>query len=104
MSTQSKQATHTPTPWHKGDGLRDNIVYDENGYAVCDCKTYHGKGLAKAYENSQFIVRAVNSYEVMLQALKDVDKFHQDNFEIMPVAFQTFANIIEEAINKAEGE
>jgi len=38
----------------------------------------------------------------MLEALKDVDKFYQDNFNIMPVAFQTIANIIESAIAKAE--
>ena len=40
----------------------------------------------------------------MLEALKWADKFYQDNFEIMPVAWQGVADAISAAIKRAEGE
>lgn len=40
----------------------------------------------------------------MLAALKWADKFYQDNFEIMPVAWQGVADAISAAIKRAEGE
>jgi hypothetical protein len=39
----------------------------------------------------------------LLESCKDVAKFYQDNFENMPVNFQTYAAIIDAAISKAEG-
>lgn len=40
---------HTPGPWHTGRNtvVRNTIVYDENGNAICDCKTFHGKHRAE---------------------------------------------------------
>lgn len=40
----------------------------------------------------------------LLEACKMADKFYQDNFEIMPVAWQTYADIIDAAIAAAGGE
>jgi len=42
----------------------------------------------------------------LLEACKDVCKFYQDYFDIMPVAFQTIDHILNQAIDKAtkEGE
>jgi hypothetical protein len=36
---------HTPGPWHTGRNtvVRNTIVYDQSGNAICDCKTFHGK-------------------------------------------------------------
>lgn len=34
---------HTPGPLHVGDGKRALIVYRSDGYAVADCKTFHGR-------------------------------------------------------------
>ena len=40
----------------------------------------------------------------MFAALTDVAKFYQDNFDIMPVNFQTMADIIDAALSAARGE
>ena len=32
---------HTPEPWHAGRGGMNLIVYDAQGWAVCDAKVYH---------------------------------------------------------------
>lgn len=44
---------------------------------------------------------AVNSE--LLEALKDVQAAYQQMFDVMPVAFQTYAHIVDAAITRAEG-
>lgn len=38
----------------------------------------------------------------LLKALKDIIQFYSDNIENMPVAFQTFSELAQQAIDKAE--
>lgn len=99
IAVSEKESTpqHTPTPWDQRP--------QNNGQA--QIYGVDGKTIAITYYNDMdaaFIVRAVNSHETMLRALKDVSKAYQDMFEAMPVAFQTFANIVDEAISQAEAK
>ena len=35
---------HTPTKWHKSKEKKaPYLIYNSEGYAVADCKVYHGK-------------------------------------------------------------
>ena len=47
--------------------------------------------------------RLIAAAPEMLAALKWADKFYQDNFDIMPVAWQGVADAISAAIKRAEG-
>ena len=47
--------------------------------------------------------RLIAAAPELLAACRDAAKFYQDNFEIMPVSFQTIADILDYVIEKAEG-
>ena len=63
-------------------------------------------GLNERVTEEDAYKRAVlrNAAPDLLEALEDVAKAYQDNFDIMPVFWQTFDNIVTEAISKAKGE
>ena len=45
-------------------------------------------------------LRAVNAE--LVEALRDVDKFSQDNFDNMPVNWQTMDEIVQAALSKSK--
>src|SRR5574338_734622 len=47
------------------------------------------------------IVRCVNVHDQLVAALQYVRQFYQDNFDVMPVAFQTVDNELEKALAAA---
>ncbi len=77
---------HTPTPWKVdknwmgpesyGDGDGIPIFPTSGGVAICDIVARNAHGLSRpdiqqqAEANAALIVKAVNSYEAMLEALK----------------------------------
>ncbi len=93
--------THTPTPWtiapssnpHNGTDWRDVRAHGEFG------EMYLGEALE---QDAAHIVRCVNSHDALVEALRYVRQFYQDNFDIMPVAFQTVDSEIERALALAE--
>lgn len=55
----------THTPWHTG-GRSNLVICREDGYAVADCKTYHGRiGVDEAKRNAQLIAAAPEMYELL---------------------------------------
>jgi len=67
METQSK---HTATPWKVDNKLKQYVVADEVvgvrvGYPILSCCTENEE------TNAEFIVRAVNSHEALVEACND---------------------------------
>ena len=88
---------HTPGPLHIGDGKRTLIVYRADGYAVADCKTFHGKIGQDEAEANAVLFAAAPELLAALQAL-----FRQT----VTMRLQPDANCLQmvaAAIAKAEG-
>lgn len=88
------QVQHTPTPWLKAElGVVRNEV---DNYLVARCI---GDTDQEADANAAFIVRAVNSHEAMLEALKlvvrDLKKYGK---------YEASSVYLELIISQAEGE
>jgi hypothetical protein len=99
-------AQHTPTPW-RTDG---RVIFNNPGNVIAATVNKdwpHGYKTSIASEeeraNAAYIVKCVNAHEELLNTLQYVRKFYQDNFDIMPVAFQTVDDQIAQAIAAAEG-
>lgn len=60
----------TAGPWHVGGNLA-LIIYAEDGYAIADAKTYHGRhgGIPVAQANA----RAIAEVPAMVQALRELE-------------------------------
>lgn len=55
QGAERETGVHTPGPWHLGgNGF---IVYAQNGYAICDVKTFHGRDDSDT-ENARLIAAA----------------------------------------------
>ncbi len=97
------ESKHTPTPWHVGIKQAGIIVYDEKGWAICDCKVFHGEESGEPKENAAFIVKAVNSHEALLRAAKHALQFLDEQSKENPSYAQTSKGWLREAIQQAEG-
>ena len=64
------QAKHTPTPWE----LEGNChIKSIEGWAIADCDLdYSSLNLDQQEINASFIVKAVNSHEALVEALKRI--------------------------------
>jgi hypothetical protein len=65
------KTTHTPTPWYVGNPSWDGGPPDEVYFTECN---QDGESFlfetGGNYANAEFIVRAVNSHEALLEALQ----------------------------------
>lgn len=97
MAARANITHATPGPWHVGEGGAAMIIYDQNGYAVADAKTFHGKHAAySAHDNARLIAAAPDllaALNLAYEALGEERGFHQS----------TTAIKIRAAIAKAEG-
>jgi hypothetical protein len=91
--TQNK-TQHTPGPWRIGTSDR------EQGYTMYYLENTQGAEFGAETESNARLIAAAPE---MLDALRFVSEFYQLHFDVMPVAFQTFADIVDTAIAKAEG-
>lgn len=75
---------HTPTPWHVGTGIANRIIYAEDGLAVAD--VFHGRHRGTEDKNAEFIVRAANNYQGLIDAMdflvstSTTEKLHTTNW------------------------
>lgn len=99
MKTETKN--NSPLPWNVEHPFGEPGVYIAAPDTSLVAKIYGNGPYADA--NADLVVRAVNSHADLLSALESVAKFYQDNFDAMPVAFQTFDHIVSAAIAKAKG-
>jgi hypothetical protein len=95
---------HTAGPWK----LEKYMIQDKNDNDIAEIQRY---GVVAANTDEMWShsthwkanARLIAAAPDMLEALKWADKFYQDNFDVMPVAWQGVADAIEAAIQKAEG-
>ena len=60
---------HTPTPWITNDELV--IAGKEDGVLICECNTDpHWEPSADGFANAEFIVKACNLHEELVEACK----------------------------------
>ncbi len=71
----------TARPWRVG-GHKDSIVYNVDGWAICNAITYHNKGDPSDTANAALIVRAVNAHDVLADALRLVVNRRTADFTI----------------------
>jgi len=83
-------SAHTPGPWKEHDR---SIWAGE----ILLAKVY--KQGDQGVSNARLIAAAPQ----LLEALDDVSRAYQDMFDVMPVAFQTYINIVDAAIRAARG-
>lgn len=94
--------SHTPTPWALNEPIKTEIV---SGYGSTDIGV--AQNLREA--DAAFIVRAVNSHEELVKALKDVlfvlkGQAEHGNFLDSSERDISLEGVVEQAIAKAEGE
>lgn len=75
----SRVIEHTPTPWHLGAGC---LIHIKPATSEFECIAHLPIG-ERTFADAEFIVRAANSYDEMLEALKAADHllgyFHWDS-------------------------
>jgi hypothetical protein len=89
---------HTSGTWKQVIRQPGTMLTIENNDCEYVCSLLGGDKDKEA--NARLIAAAPD----LLEACKAAAKFYQDNFDIMPVAWQTFDDILTQAIEKAEGK
>lgn len=110
MANQFSDQRFTPRPWHVGkpnEGARVQLVYNVDGYAVCDCKTYHGaSSTAEMQANAALIAAAPDMYAALETLVKLIDDL--DHSAIGPETDRVFPSYefaeARAALKKARGE
>jgi len=91
---------HTPTPWKVGF-KNPQTIESETGKDIAACGAYR-LSLKEAEANADFIVRAVNSHEALLEAAKQALKFI--NEKANGVYVDASQHLLEKAIQQTEGK
>lgn len=64
---------HTPTPWHLSEPpLKENFIYDEDGLLIADVNGFFKREAAENSANADFIVRACNAHDELVEALENL--------------------------------
>ena len=103
---------HTKTPWHVyKDGKWDNGIDSETlSIAVFGNPTergIEGDTIEESRANAAFIVKAVNNYYLLIEALNDIageSENHGCGSDTMSEAIEEMRRIAESAIKQAEAE
>jgi hypothetical protein len=75
------ETRHTPTPWEtsyreRSNGSYGQDIYDSNGATIATCAWYSVPTptgfVTNRTANAEFIVRAVNSHQALVEALRDI--------------------------------
>lgn len=86
---------HTPGPWAISQ-TDPRLVKHLSGPVLAECGPVNAE---EAQANARLIAAAPD----MLDALQSLVDAYQTNFDVMPVAWQTFDNIAQAALVKARG-
>lgn len=94
-----EKLTLSPAPWHVS-GSKIPIVYDANGWAVCNAVVFHGR-----HSEGQSLVNAklIAAAPELLAALDQVDAYLSP-FDGEEDAYAEIRSVIQQAIAKAKGE
>jgi hypothetical protein len=88
-----KTPSHTPTPWMRNGA---GISTESSSASLCVCAGVEGQ------ENAAFIVRAVNSHQELMEALKNV-RLELESETMCPKTKRLWA-YVDQAIVKAGGK
>lgn len=94
----SEQTKHTPTPW-RYEASTKTIRSVPANYWLATMDSWDGAIDNEA--NADFIVKAVNNHDPLISFALYVRKFYQQNFDVMPVAFQTVDSEAERMLRDA---
>lgn len=98
----SNTTKHTKGPWHLVTSSYSNpriVAEYDYSIAIADMPFWKIEHWEERLANARLIAAAPE----LLEACKSVRKAYQDMFDVMPVAFQTYDDILEQAIAKASG-
>lgn len=66
-------SSHTPGPWHVGEGPQAQIVYDKDGWGVANAVVFHRKHEAgSTIANARLIAAAPDLLEALQYAVSQV--------------------------------
>jgi hypothetical protein len=80
------ETRHTPTPWEtsyreRSNGSYGQDIYDSNGATIATCEWYSVPTptgfVTNRTANAEFIVRAVNSHQMLVDACRQLDEFQR---------------------------
>ena len=94
MASENKETDHK-TPWRLDDGA----IYDASGYLIYDESSCGGGGF-RTYEQELLAVRAVNSHDALVAALRDLRKDVTDAYKAGRIPAESFVragNVLAEA-------
>jgi hypothetical protein len=74
--------THTPTPWSQ-EGLS---IFVAGKVIIATCPTPQKTGVFDCSANAEFIVRAVNSHDALLSALKQIIEVRGERDKVFAIA------------------
>jgi hypothetical protein len=96
---KAKKITHTPTPWHIANNM-DVDIYGDTGFRIAVMK---GGEIMRDEANAAYIVRAVNAYAPMVEALKAAVKLMESKETAWAFHEDVFIQM-REALRAAEGK
>jgi hypothetical protein len=102
MNTTEQKTKHTPGPWanDKSGEYNRRWVIRHNGLVVAEIRT---SALDRTKDDAPSNARLIAAAPEMLEALQAVADAYQRMFDVMPVAWQTFDDIVQQAIARATG-
>lgn len=101
---QMKEITEpTPRPWR----VKDNcILGDDQRLVVCNNLENEIEHDKESFANADFIVKAVNAHDDLLEACKDIRKTMLDKskMKVFNHYLPSILSVLDNAIQKAEGK
>lgn len=96
---------YTPGPWGVEWAVNKPVFYirTPGGYGICE-RPSCGDVDTPVRRVSEANARLIAAAPDLLAALEDVQRAYQEMFDVMPVAWQTYDDIVCAAIAKARGE
>lgn len=99
---------HTPTPYYYEEEY--GTIHGSDSFEICGINTRmsSAKGMDFCYAeqaaNAEFIVRACNSHDELVEALKDAISLLEDRFDGMGITQKEMFTDMKKAITKARGQ
>lgn len=92
---------HTKTPWYTACNEANwvsAIIDEENDFTICQCEGL----MERAEANASFIVKAVNAYGPMLEALNKIEMYMGHSHDSWATQVNTVRKIADDAVHKAD--
>lgn len=101
MTPTAPRPTHTPGPWMSFDSGTKVITCDSESLLIASLEECEVETVAERKANAEFIVRACNSHEELVEALRDLLQVIATD-ELIPESV-SYMQQARAALAKAEG-